>query len=35
MEQIRDYSEIAEQNKGKVDIDDFIFNEIEDKISEK
>lgn len=35
MDKIRDYSEIAEKNKGKVDIDDLIFGEEPIKASEK
>lgn len=35
MDKIRDYSEIAEKNKGKVDIDDLIFGEDEVLPSEK
>lgn len=35
MDIIRDYSEIAEKNKGNVDIDDLIFGEDQAKVSEK
>lgn len=36
MEKIRDYSEIAEKNKNKVDVDDLIFGEVnKDTQSEK
>lgn len=34
MEFIRDYSEIIEKNKGKVDIDDLIFGEESEEVLE-